>query len=196
MEVLNSHLEGRTTHYEAEHRFLAKSGRWIWVLDKGKVTHRDGQGHPLRVVGTYLDITEAKQIQAERLLIEQQKQQVWRAESLSRMAGGIAHHFNNLLGAVIGNLELALDDLPPQEEKPRLCLGQAMKASRRAAEISELMLAYLGQTTGKTEPIDLAEATREALRLLIPSVPKNVHLKADLPPHGPIILADGVRAIA
>ena len=62
MEALNSHLEGDTSHYETEHRFLTKSGKWIWILDKGKVTHRDAEGRPLRVVGTYLDITEAKQI--------------------------------------------------------------------------------------------------------------------------------------
>ena len=192
MEALQSHLEGRTPYYETEHRFLAKSGRWVWVLDKGKVTHRDAKGRPLRFVGTCLDITDAKQIQADRFLIEQQKHQAWRAESLSRMAGGIAHNFNNLLQVVMGNLELALDDLP-QEMNTRSLISEAMVASGQASKISQLMLAYLGQKTGKAEPLDLVEAARTLLPLLLSSMPKNVHLKTDLPPGSPIVLADGVH---
>jgi PAS domain S-box-containing protein len=192
LDALKAHLEGRTPYFETEHRLLSRSGKWLWVLNKGKVTHRDGQGRPTRVVGTQLDIHDAKEIQAERLLIEQQNHQIWRAESLSRMAGGIAHHFNNLLGAVMGNLELALCDLP-QEMEARSRLVHAMKASSRAAEISRLLLAYLGQMTTKREPLDLAETAEEALSLLMASLPRNVRLRADLKPQGLSILADGVH---
>lgn len=192
IEVLQAHLEGRTPYYQTEHRILAKSGKWVWVLDKGKVTHRDVKGRPLRFVGTCLDITEAKQIQTDRFLIEQQKHQTWRAESLSRMAGGIAHNFNNLLQVVIGNLEMALEDLP-QEMSTRSLIGEAMRASGRASEISHLMLAYLGQKTGETEPLDLVETARTVLPLLISSMPTNVHLKTDLPPRRLIIQADRVH---
>jgi PAS domain S-box-containing protein len=73
-ETFQSHSEGQTPYYQAQYRGLTKSGRWIWVLDKGKVTHRDARGVPLRFVGTSLNITEAKQIEAERLFLEQQKQ--------------------------------------------------------------------------------------------------------------------------
>jgi PAS domain S-box-containing protein len=60
-EVLNAHFEGKTDHYEAEHRLKHKSGEWIWVLDKGRVIKRDAKGKPLRMCGTHLDITERKQ---------------------------------------------------------------------------------------------------------------------------------------
>lgn len=190
-EALQAHLEGHTPYYETEHRFFSRTGQWIWVLDKGKVTHRDPKSRPLRFVGTCLDITEARQIQANRLLTEQQKHHAWRAESLSRMAGGIAHHFNNLLQGVMGNLEMALDH--PLRASVRLSITEAMKASVRASEISRLMLAYLGQKSGKAEPVDLAEAVRAVLPLLVPSISKKVTLKADLPPEGPVIIADGVH---
>ncbi|MHC1727021.1 MAG: PAS domain-containing protein [Syntrophobacteraceae bacterium] len=190
-EALQLHLEGHTPYYETEHRFLAKTGKWVWVLDKGKVTHRDSTARPLRFVGTCLDITEKKQIQAERFQIEQQKHHAWRAESLSRMAGGIAHHFNNLLQGVMGNLEMTFDHRLPG--RTRELLAEAMKAASRASEISQLMLAYLGQKSEKTEPIDLAEAARAVLPLLISSMRKKIHLKAALPPLGPIILADGAH---
>jgi CheY-like chemotaxis protein len=68
-----------------------------------------------------------------------------------------------------------------------------MKASRRAAEISHQMLAYLGQDTGKKEPIDLSEAYREALLLLTASLPKKARLKTEFPAEGVIILADAVQ---
>lgn len=192
-EAFKLHLEGGASHYEVEHRLRTHSGRWVWVLDRGKVTHRDDRGRPLRVIGTFLDMTEKKQVEAERLLLEEHKHEVWRAESLTRMAGGIAHHFNNLLGAVMGNLEMALEDLVPGNGELRPSLLQAMNASRRAAEISQLMLSYVGKTTGKKETLDLSEAMREALRLLLTTVPKNVHLRVLLSSPGSVILGDGVH---
>jgi PAS domain S-box-containing protein len=188
-EALQSHLEGRTSYYETEHRFLAKSGKWIWVLDKGKVTHRDAHGHPLRFIGTCLDITEAKQIQADRFLIEQQKHHVRRVESLSCMAGGIAHHFNNQLQAVMGNLEMAIMDLP-QESDTIALLSEAMKASHRAAEVSSLMLTYLGQTPGKQELLDLSEACRVGLSKLGTDIPNNVIIASEFSSPGPTVRAN------
>ena len=61
MEILNAHLDGKTDTYETEHRLRHKSGKWVWVLDKGRVIERDALGHAVRVCGTHLDITERKQ---------------------------------------------------------------------------------------------------------------------------------------
>ncbi len=191
-EALQSHLEGRSAQFETEHRFLASAGGWVWVLNKGKVTHRDSEGRPLRFVGTCFDITEAKRAQADRLLFEEQKHQTWRAESLGRMAGGVAHHFNNQLQVVMGNLERAQAAMI-RGGSAGVLIDNAMKASSRAAEISQLMLAYLGQMKGKAEPIDLVDTVEGVLSFLIISIPKNVRLKTDLPPRGPVILADGVQ---
>jgi len=61
--VLTDHLEGRAPVYTAEHRLKHKSGRWVWVLDVGRVFKRDEEGNPLRAVGIHLDITEQKEAQ-------------------------------------------------------------------------------------------------------------------------------------
>lgn len=64
MDVLAKHLGEETPYYETRHRVRHKSGRWIYILDKGRVVSRDAQGNPLRVCGTHLDITaqeEAKE---------------------------------------------------------------------------------------------------------------------------------------
>ena len=67
-EKIHAHFEGKTPFYEAEFRMRHKSGEWLWVLDKGKVIERDGDGNPLRACGTHLDITERKR--AEQALRE------------------------------------------------------------------------------------------------------------------------------
>lgn len=58
MRVLDAHLQGRTEQYETVHRARHRSGRWVWVLDRGRVIERDAAGRPLRAAGTHLDITE------------------------------------------------------------------------------------------------------------------------------------------
>jgi PAS domain S-box-containing protein len=62
-QALDSHLEGLTSLYESEHRLRTGTGDWKWVLSRGKVVQRGSNGTPLRMTGTHLDITEAKQAQ-------------------------------------------------------------------------------------------------------------------------------------
>lgn len=65
MRVLQDHLDGRTPYYETEHRVLMKDGRWLWVLDRGKVVSRDLEGRALRAVGTHADVSRRKTAEAE-----------------------------------------------------------------------------------------------------------------------------------
>lgn len=64
MAVLNEHLQGKRTRYEAEYRLRNRNGHYIWVSDRGRVCERDDQGQPLRVVGMVHDISEHKQLQS------------------------------------------------------------------------------------------------------------------------------------
>jgi len=60
------HIKGKTPYYEAEYRMKAKSGRWKWILDRGKVTSKDKDGTALQVTGTHLLITD--RVKAEKKL--------------------------------------------------------------------------------------------------------------------------------
>ena len=64
-QILQAHLDGKTSFYEAEYRLRHKLGGWVWVLDKGKVIERDADGKPLRACGTHLDITDRKHTEEE-----------------------------------------------------------------------------------------------------------------------------------
>jgi PAS domain S-box-containing protein len=60
-ELLQKHFAGEMPAYECETRMRHRDGRWIWVLERGRVTEWDTAGRPVRMTGTQLDITERKQ---------------------------------------------------------------------------------------------------------------------------------------
>jgi PAS domain S-box-containing protein len=143
---------------------------------------------PDNLIVTFHDITDRKQADEQKAELEVQNRQLQKSESLGRMAGAIAHHFNNHLHVVMGNLEMAMNDLPiglnPIEK-----LLSAMQAARKAAEVSNLMLTYIGKTPDKHEPMDLSKFCCNIMPLLQTTAPKGVIFKADFPTSGPIIRA-------
>ena len=170
-----------------EHRIRRKDGAVRWVVNT-PVPQRDFSGTMISYDGLIRDITQRKRAEEEKAKLEALNRQLQKTESLGRMAGAIAHHFNNQLQAVMGNLEMAMDDLP-LGDNPIDSLVSAMQAARKAAEVSALMLTYLGQTPGKHEPIDLSEACRRSLPMLRAAMPKGQVLEAELPSPGPAISA-------
>jgi PAS domain S-box-containing protein len=138
------------------------------------------------------DITKRKRAEEEKEKLEVQNRLLQKAESLSRMAGAIAHHFNNKLQVVMGHLEMAMDSLP-QDEKSVNNLTAAMQAADLAAEVSRSMLTYLGQVTGARAPLDLSAVCRRSLPLIQAALPKNVVFEIDLPSPGPTIIGNSTQ---
>ncbi len=122
-----------------------------------------------------------------------QSLQKQKAESLERMAGAIAHLFNNQLLVVFGNLEMALDDMVGNA-LPRQNLINAMQAARRSAEISSLLLTYLGQSNDKPEHLDLSMLCHHNLPRLQADIPAGIAIETDLMTPGPIVYA-GTRQL-
>lgn len=155
------------------------------VIFEGRV-QRNLNGEFLRMHCILHDVTERKRLEKERLELMQERQQIQKAESLSRMAGATAHHFNNMLAVVIGNLELVLEDLPPRMN----CLENihdALNAAERAAEMSRFMLTFLGQSIQNTKPLDLSTVCRRIIENLRQTVSENIRLLSDFPVPGPLI---------
>ena len=164
------------------------SGAITEVLYNASV-YRNEQGEILGVFAAARDITERKRAEAEKEKLELQNRQLQKAESLSRMAGAIAHHFNNQLHAVMMNLQMAVSDLPNHGMAVEN-LTDAMLSARKAAKVSTLMLTYLGQTNAKHEPLYLCEACQQQLPTLRADMPKDVVLETDFMAPGPIIHAN------
>ncbi|HEX2770047.1 MAG TPA: response regulator [Geobacteraceae bacterium] len=183
---------------ESEEEYLREYGRIVATklekkvreLEEALAPHKQAEDD-LRRLNAELtrEISERKQAEEEKAKLEAQNRQIQKAESLARMAGAIAHHFNNQLAAVIGNLELAMFKLPP-DAAPLKNLDRAMQAANRAAEVSGQMLTYLGQTPGIREPLDLSETCRRSLPMLRAAISKELLLESDLPSPGPVISAN------
>jgi PAS domain S-box-containing protein len=169
-------------------------GDRLWRRKDGRVFPVHVTANKLNINGKQIifviarDLTERKQAEAKRSELEAKNTQLQKVESLGRMAGAVAHHFNNQLSVVLGNLEIVLDDLPDDAES-RQNLFQAFEAGHKAAEVSQQMLSYLGQISGKHELINLSEVCRQSLSLLQVAAPKGIILKIDVPASGPFILA-------
>lgn len=94
----------------------------------------DGSGKIIGVLGIGRDITERKQLEVQ--LYQSQKM-----ESIGKLAGGVAHEFNSIMTAIIGQSELLLDDLPVRSG-PYLKAAEIRDAANRAAILTQQLLAY------------------------------------------------------
>ena len=139
-----------------------------------------------RIAELEATIVARKQAEEDKEKLESQNRQLQKTESLSRMAAAIAHHFNNQLGVVIGNLEIAIDEQPKGVE-PSRSLTSAMQAAWRSADMSKLMLTYLGQSRDKVDPLDFSYSCQKIVPILKAAIPVNVIIKTNFPIPGPVI---------
>ena len=165
-----------------EFELVGLKGRHIW-LDTHAVPFRNENGEIVSLLGITRDITERKRADEERLNLEKQILHAQKLESLGVLAGGIAHDFNNILMAIIGNTDLAMARLG--KDSPAVDnLRRIMAASKRAADLTQQMLAYSGKGRFVVEIVDLNRLLESMLHLLEVSISKNAILKLDL--HRPL----------
>jgi PAS domain S-box-containing protein len=185
--LLERHFAGELPYYDCECRMKHKNGQWIWIQDCGRVITRTKDGKPLMMFGTHTDISRRK-------TEESQFRQMQKSESLFRMAGAIAHHFNNQLYVVIGNLELLINSVSLGSDESERVID-AMKAAHKAADVSRLMLTYLGQTPPNPELLDLSEICHKGLLMVQALIPKHVSIEPEFPFPGPMIRANRGQVI-
>jgi PAS domain S-box-containing protein len=185
MELLEQALREETVSSLDFYFDVPKNGKSGWVTQIN-APFRNEKGEIVGVIGTVNDITERRRRESEKVELEARARQLEKAESLGRMAGAIAHHFNNKLQSVLSVLDLMSGS--PGPVAPARFLDLARKATLGAAEVSSLMLTYLGQADSLREPCLLAELCRDPL--LRHTLPAAVTLVTDCPSPGPVIRAD------
>ena len=167
--------------YELELETLREDGNrgWMWV--HGEVV-RDARGAIVGLRGAAQDITERKQM-------EEQLRQSQKMESIGILAGGIAHDFNNIMGIILGNTELALEDVP-ESNPTHTNLEEIRKASLRAASIVKQLLSFTRITDQKLQPIEIAPVIKDALKFLRSTIPATIDIEQDICVTDETILAD------
>jgi signal transduction histidine kinase/CheY-like chemotaxis protein len=141
---------------------------------------------------TWRDITERKRSEETRRSLERQMQHAQKLESLGVLAGGIAHDFNNLLMAILGNADLALNQLEPHSPA-RGNIEEIETVTRRAADLARQMLAYSGKGRFVIEPINLNGFVKEMAHLLTVSISKKVVLKYNFADNLPVCEGDATQ---
>ncbi len=115
-----------------EHRVLRANGEVRWVAVSGQVV-RNPEGKVVSLVGSVQDITERRVLEAR--LLEAQK-----LESIGRLAGGVAHDFNNMLTAILGNVDFAAEATSLDEIRP--LLAEIRHTAERSAALTAQLLAF------------------------------------------------------
>jgi PAS domain S-box len=174
--------------YEIEYRIVDRAGRTKWVLDRGQgVYNEDGQ--LMFIEGLAIDITQRKDAESEKLIVERRLLEGQKLESIGVLAGGVAHDFNNLLTGIIGNANLAAITIP-SDSPAQQNLKQIENASQRAAELCQQMLAYAGKGRFVIQRVEIGPLINNTVPLLRASVSKRATLRLQLQPDLPPIMAD------
>jgi len=150
--VLAGVKEHEKGFWNFEYRIIQPDGCFRWIQDRG-FPIRDEQGNLIWMCGVASDLTERKQLEA-------QLRQAQKMEALGTLAGGIAHNFNNLLMAIMGNASLILletDPAHPNYEKLKTIEG----LGNRGAKLTDHLLGYAREGTYQIKPIDVNQLIKE-----------------------------------
>ena len=176
-------------NFEVQHR--CKDGSLLWG-EVFSTVERDAHGTITGYHGITREITKRKQAEAARTELEAQLRESQKMEALGTLAGGVAHDFNNALAMIVGNVELARQDVGPGH--PALeSLEEIAKASRRSKDLVQQILAFARRQTLERKPTSLSMVVLESARLLRASIPTTVSLKVECKADTPAVLADAMQ---
>ncbi len=153
----------------AEGRRLAKSGQWIDVL-VSLVPMRDDRGALAGVLAIQEDLTERRRLEAE--LAQAQKM-----ETVGRLAGGVAHDFNNILTVIIGHAAIA--ETTASDPEVRHSLAAIQRSAERAAGLTAQLLAFSRRQLAAPEHVSLSAVLAETEPMLRRLIGEHIQLSVD-----------------
>ena len=123
-----------------------------------------------------LDFTDRKKAEDEREMLREQLTQAQKMESVGRLAGGVAHDFNNMLNVILGHTELALDAVPADEALHE-DLVEVRRAAERSADLTRQLLAFARKQTVAPRVLDVNETVESMLKMLSRLIGEDIELR-------------------
>jgi signal transduction histidine kinase/ActR/RegA family two-component response regulator len=170
----------------AERRFLRLDGG-EFVSDTS-ITHIEYDRRPTILVFLH-DLSDRKRIEAEHAFLEAQLRQAQKMESVGRLAGGVAHDFNNHLTVINGYCDMLLADFP-EGHPVRESLDEIRAAGERAAALTAQLLAFSRKQIAEPKPISLNEVVADAGRMLRRLIGEDIEIVTHLAAEPAVVIAD------
>ncbi len=159
----------RTSPYEFQ--IITKGGKRRWIMESVSPTLYGGEK---AVLGYCIDVTDHKEV-ADQLL------QAQKMEAVGRLAGGVAHDFNNMLGVILGYTEMALIQLSEQDQLHKN-LEDVRSAAERAASLTRQLLAFSRKQVLEQRVIDLNTVVTDIKGMLQRLIGEDIELRMALDP--------------
>ncbi|MCX6544309.1 MAG: PAS domain S-box protein [Acidobacteria bacterium] len=140
------------------------------------VLHRNSTGEPKFISTIMRDITAPRRAEEEQATLQTQLQQAQKMESIGRLAGGVAHDFNNMLGVILGHTELALEQVDPALSL-HVDLEEIRNATMRSADLTRQLLAFARKQAVAPKVLHLNDTVAGMLRMLQRLIGENIDLK-------------------
>jgi signal transduction histidine kinase len=177
-----------------------------WMLASGRssqgsvflgfdaVTHRCRM-HPCELgvipmaLNSFVNAIERQTTESEKSLLQERVQQVRRMETVGALASGVAHNFNNIIGAILGYVEMADAQIAPGSRGARH-LGEIRRAGERGRDVVDQILRFGRRRSGRRQPIHVRSLLAESESLLRASLPSDVELVVGDIPDAAIVQAE------
>ncbi len=140
-----------------------------------KVPLVNQNGEIFGILGVFGDITELKKAEAEQIKLREQLYQATKMESIGRLAGGVAHDFNNMLGVILGFTEMSMQLLDPSNPVYKH-LQEVYKAAERSSELTRQLLAFARKQAVTPELLDINKTITGMLNMLVRLIGEHIKL--------------------
>lgn len=178
------------------------TARYLWTVGELEVCRKDGTLFPANLsiaewwggghrhfTGILRDLTSQKREQLERAKLEAQLYQAQKMEAIGNLTGGMAHDFNNMLGVIIGNVDL-LRDLRKDDGEIEELTRNVLEAADHGADLTRRLLAFARQQPLRPQRVDMNELVSSITRLLSRTLGEDIEILLDLSPEVWPIVAD------
>ncbi len=141
---------------------------------------------------TLRDVSEREAAEALRDSLEEQLREMQKMQAIGTLAGGIAHDFNNILATILGNVDLAHEELGNNARVGESLL-EIRKAGGRARDLVQQILSFSRRQATEFAPTALGSVVEESVRLMRASLPARVKIEVQCAAGVPLVLADATQ---
>ncbi len=182
---------GERDSYTLEKRYVTADGSIRWVQLTASLIRGD-DGRPICGIGIVHDISDRKEGERERERLQQQLLQSQKMEAIGRLAGGVAHDFNNILAAIVNYAAFIRDDAHDAKAVASDA-EQIIAAAENAATLTRQLLVFSRREVANPTPLDLGAVVKEHSKMLRRMLGENIDLVVEAAPVLPPVFADRIQ---